>query len=86
MSRWKKIQERLMRYAKDITFEEIVVLLEHYGYRKDNAGKTSGSRIRFVKDGSPDILLHKPHPQKELKEYVIKDLHEFLEQEGFWNE
>jgi len=37
-------------------------------------------------DGHCDILLHRPHPQKELKEYVVKDLHYLFEQEGFWNE
>lgn len=26
-------------------------------------------------------MLHKPHPQKELKKYQIKQLKEFLEQE-----
>lgn len=60
--------------------------LEHYGYAQDNKGKTSGSRVRFVMEGHADILLHRPHPQKELKEYVIKDLHNIIEQEGFWNE
>jgi len=28
------------------------------------------------------ILLHKPHPRKELLEYQIKQLVELLEQEG----
>ena len=28
------------------------------------------------------ILLHKPHPQKELKGYQVKQLVDFLEQEG----
>ena len=28
------------------------------------------------------ILLHKPHPRKELLEYQVKQLKELLEQEG----
>nr|WP_297874465.1 type II toxin-antitoxin system HicA family toxin [uncultured Blautia sp.] len=45
-------------------------------------GKTSGSRIIFTNDKHGSILLHKPHPQKELKAYQIKQLIEILEQEG----
>ena len=86
MARWKVIEQKLKAYGKDITFSDATTLLEHYGYAQDNKGKTSGSRVRFVMDGHADILLHRPHPQKELKEYVIKDLHSILEQEGFWNE
>lgn len=86
MARWKKIEERLRRLAKDITFEEATILLNHYGYVQDNKGRTSGSRVRFVCDGHCDILLHRPHPEKELKAYVVHDLHDIFEQEGFWNE
>ncbi|MBP3927004.1 MAG: type II toxin-antitoxin system HicA family toxin, partial [Clostridium sp.] len=45
-------------------------------------GKTSGSRVMFIRDGYGRILLHKPHPKKELKAYQIKQLVEMLEQEG----
>ena len=86
MARWKMIEQKLKNLSKDITFSDIVNLLEHYGYRQDNKGRTSGSRVRFVLEGHAHILLHKLHPQKELKEYMIKDLHNIIEQEGFWNE
>lgn len=86
MARWKVVEQKLKSYGKDITFSDAITLLEHYGYTQDNMGKTSGSRVRFVMEGHADILLHRPHPQKELKEYVIKDLHNIIEQEGFWNE
>lgn len=86
MARWKVIERKLKAYGKDITFSDAITLLEHYGYSQDNKGKTSESRVRFVMDGHADILLHRPHPQKELKEYVIRDLHNIIEQEGFWNE
>lgn len=86
MSRWKKIEFKLKNLAKTITYEEILVLLYHYGYEIDNKGKTSGSRVKFVNEGHADILLHKPHPEKELKDYAIKDLYEKIEKEGFWNE
>lgn len=34
----------------------------------------------FVSDEHGSILFHKPHPQKELKAYQIKQLIEILEQ------
>ena len=36
----------------------------------------------FISEENETILLHKPHPQKELKAYQIKQLIEVLEQEG----
>jgi hypothetical protein len=49
---------------------------------RSNKGKTSGSRIMFVSEVlKTKILLHKPHPRKELLEYQIKQLIEQLEQE-----
>ena len=86
MARWKVIEEKLKNLNKDITFMDAITLLEHYGYDQDNKGKTSGSRVRFTCDGHCDILLHRPHPKKELKGYVIRDLHNIFEQEGFWDE
>lgn len=86
MARWKIVEKKLKNNSRDITFSDITTLLEHYGYVQDNKGSTSGSRVRFTCDEHADILIHRPHPQKELKEYVIKDLRNLLEQEGFWNE
>ncbi len=86
MARWKAIEDKFKLCRKDITFTEAITLLEHYGYSQDNKGKTSGSRVRFVCDGHCDILLHRPHPGKELKEYMVKDLQSLFVQEGFWNE
>ena len=86
MARWKVIEEKFKNLNTDITYQEAVTLLKHYGYTEDNKGKTSGSRVRFTCNAHCDILLHRPHPQKELREYVIKDLHSLFEQEGFWND
>ena len=48
-----------------------------------NNGKTSGSRVMFSSDVyKTKILLHKPHPRKELLEYQIKQLITQLLEEG----
>lgn len=36
----------------------------------------------FVSDSHPPIMMHKPHPRKELLDYQIKQLIEMLKQEG----
>ena len=86
MAKWKLIEDKFKVLSRDITYSEAVTLLNHYGYILDNKGKTSGSRVRFVQNGHCDILIHRPHPQKELKEYVVKDLKNIFEQEGFFDE
>ena len=50
--------------------------------RISNKGRTSGSRVMFVSVSHPPILLHKPHPRKELLAYQVKQLIDSLEQEG----
>lgn len=54
----------------------------YFGYERSNKGRTSGSRIVFVSEQYPPILMHKPHPRKELLEYQVKQLIQILEQEG----
>ena len=56
-----------------ITFTEVESLLEWLGYKKLNKGKTSGSRVKFIKENKP-IYLHKPHPQKNLLKYQVKEI------------
>ncbi|MCD8018260.1 MAG: type II toxin-antitoxin system HicA family toxin [Clostridiales bacterium] len=56
--------------------------LDIFGYERSDKGKTSGSRVKFISSDKPPILLHKPHPRKELLEYQVKQLIEKLEEEG----
>ena len=56
-------------------------LLSALGFELSNKGKTSGSRVQFFKDGVV-IILHKPHPRKELLSYQIKQIIETLSEEG----
>ena len=67
---------------RDFTFDEAETLLGYLSYRCSNKGKTSGSRVMFVSGEHAPILLHKPHPRKELLAYQVKQLLETLEQEG----
>ena len=82
MGQKEKLIQRLKSKPKDFTFDDAETLLNYLNYIRSNKGKTSGSRVMFVSDEQGSILLHKPHPQKELKIYQIKQLIEILEQEG----
>jgi hypothetical protein len=55
----KKLKNRLLSKPKDFRWDELKTLLQSYGHREFNAGKTSGSRVRFVHDKYSDIMLHK---------------------------
>lgn len=81
MSKKKKSLERLEKIPRNLTFFEAKKLLECLGFKMFNKGKTSGSRVKFMKDGIA-LILHKPHPGKELKEYQIKQLFESLKENG----
>ncbi len=78
----EKLIARLKSKPRDFTFDEAETLLRCLDYRISNKGRTSGSRVMFVSEAHPPILLHKPHPRKELLSYQVKQLIEVLEQEG----
>ena len=81
MGKLEKMIERLKSNPKDFTFEEMQALLLALGFELSNKGKTSGSRVKFFKNGV-FIILHKPHPRKELLSYQIKQIIEVLSEEG----
>lgn len=81
MSKKEKLIQKLKAQSKSFSYEDAKVLLEYLNFLEKNKGKTSGSRVMFSSETHGNIMLHKPHPQKELKSYQIKQLKDFLEQE-----
>ncbi len=73
---------RLKSKPKDFTWDELVRLLVYSAYTEAAVGKTGGSRRRFVHATAPTIALHKPHPGKIIKMYIIDDLLRVLTEEG----
>ena len=82
MSKKQKLIERLKARPKNFTYDEAERLMLSLGFTKSDKGKTSGSRVIFVK-GSAHIKLHKPHPHKELKKYQVSNLLSDLTKGGF---
>ena len=83
MSRLDKAKQRLKSVPKDYTYSEAKSLLMQLGFEEDNKGKTSGSRVKFVRasDGQM-ILLHKPHPSNVMIYKNVCGLIKFLERIG----
>ena len=83
MGQKDKLIAKLKSNPKTFTFDDAETLLGYFTYSRSNKGKTSGSRVMFISDVyKTKILIHKPHPRKELLDYQIKQLIEQLEQEG----
>ena len=80
VGRKEKLIKKLNNNPKDFTFKESYTLLKLLGIDMSNKGRTSGSRVKFMKNNIP-IILHKPHPRKELLEYQIRQIVDTLEKE-----
>ena len=81
MTKIDKLRKKFLSKPKDFTWDELKSLLNSFGYTEYNAGKTSGSRVRFVHKSYSDVMLHKPHPSPELKSYIIRQILEQLHKE-----
>ena len=82
MSSIEKLKQALKRRPNTFDWQDARRILEHEGYIEDTGGKISGSRVRFEDSNGTMFVLHKPHPNNELKAYVVRSLADFLEQEG----
>lgn len=81
MTKIKATIRKLKENSGNLTFDELASLLIHLGYVQENKGRTSGSRIKFYKQGAQAIIMHKPHPRKTLLAYQIKQIRTILEEE-----
>lgn len=79
MSKKEKLIARLLSRPKDFHYDEAKVLLQYFDFVENSKGRTSGSRVEFIR-GNDSILLHKPHPSGELKSYQIKQLIDTLKE------
>ena len=81
---WKKekLIKELKKRPKTFAYSDAESLLNYLNFVRSDKGRTSGSRVMFTNEAHGSILLHKPHPQKDLKSYQIKQLADYLGQEG----
>ena len=83
MSKFEKLLERFLSRPKNFTYQELLHLLNGLNYSEFQKGKTSGSRVSFIHNETKHvIMLHKPHPNNELKKYQIELIIEELKNQG----
>ena len=81
MGQKEKLLLRLKSRPKDFTFDELTRLFGYLGFKLDNKGATSGSRVRFRR-GEESLTLHKPHPSNIMKEKSLLDIYIYLTMKG----
>lgn len=73
MSTQEKLIQRAKTIPKDFSFDELKTLLTGLGYHLDNKGKSSGSRVKFVK-AEFIIMMHRPHGSDCIKVFYLKEI------------
>jgi len=80
MSKKEKLLDRFKGKPSDLTWDEFVVVLGHFGFRCES-GK--GSRRAFIHADSGRILyFHEPHPRKTVLVCYIKQTIQHLKENG----
>ena len=85
MSQKDDLIQRLKNRPKDFELRELERLLGLCNCQKSNAGKTSGSAVKFthVTDRKKSVFsFHKPHPENTVKRYILDAVIDFLKEIG----
>jgi len=82
MAKIQKLIAALLSHPKDLTWEELKKILSHFGYDEFKGGKTSGSATKFVDADKNIVTMHKPHQNKPLKDYQVKEIVDHLKARG----
>lgn len=82
MSKVDKLIAKLLSEPADFTWDELIKVLNHFGYKEFKKGKTAGSRRKFIDNSHSIISLHKPHPGNILKLYQIRQIIAILVEKG----
>jgi len=85
MGRDEKLIARFKSMPKDFTYNELVRLLNLFEFEEYKTGKTTGSGVKFRNKNFTDykINFHKPHPDSNIKLYVLRQIKEILNECGF---
>lgn len=80
MTKNNKLISRFQKLPNDFHWNELAVLLKQLGFIEIQG---SGSRVKFFHKKRNRILqLHKPHPKKILKKYMMKEILSVLVKEN----
>jgi predicted RNA binding protein YcfA (HicA-like mRNA interferase family) len=80
MGKSEKLLAKLDGAKNTFAWKDLVILLSQLGYDKQ---EMAGSRVRFYNASIGSlILLHRPHPENEIKGGALKAVKQTLKQEG----
>lgn len=84
MNKRQKLLQRFRNLPRDFTFDEMVALFSQFGFEQNNKGATSGSRVEFINSkDNKSYIMHKPHPSNIIKGYVMRQVFNYLESNGY---
>lgn len=72
MSKWEKLIARLNSLPNDMRFQELVIILESYGYTMKQPHKGSSHYV-FRKPGKPPITVPKHEPMKRVYVEMVRE-------------
>lgn len=78
MTKAGKLLNRFKTAAGPFKWVDLIAVPASLGFKQMEG---AGSRVSFT-NGTVMIKLHKPHPQKEVKAYAVKQVKEVLKREG----
>ncbi len=78
MTKAGKLYAKFKSSNGELTWSDLVSVLKSLGFEQTEG---SGSRVNFT-NGEIVIKLHKPHPQKEVRAYAIKQVKDILKSEA----
>lgn len=82
MSQFEKLKADFKECRGTFRYSDFERLLGGLGYGLVRAGKTGGSRRKFMHETDRDFIwLHEPH-DGEMKQSMVRDLREQLENKG----
>ncbi len=83
MSAKEKLIKRFKNQPTDFTFDELMRLFTILGFEPNNKGATSGSRVGLIHlEKKLSYTIHKPHPDRFIKSYVLRQLTQYLIENG----
>lgn len=79
----EKLIKRFKNQPTDFTFDELMRLFTILGFEPNNKGATSGSRVGLMHlEKKLSYTIHKPHPDRFIKSYVMRQLFQYLTENG----
>ncbi|MEA3535028.1 type II toxin-antitoxin system HicA family toxin [Rhizobium sp. CC-YZS058] len=82
MTRSERLLDEFRACTGGFSYRSLLTLLRGLGYDELSTG--GGSRRKFVHSVTNHIIrLHEPHPDKDVKAYVVRQIRDSLQEQGF---